>query len=96
MAVLENTQEVGDEEAPEHKAHGQQSSVGVGWWCMFNVSGGFVVHVVEGVSTAAVQLDVVQDQRVGFEDLPWPEEETVSDCICEAHESKTCVIMAAW
>ena len=51
VAILELTQEEGDEEASEHEAHGQQSRIGVGWWVMWNglVSGGFHVRVVEGV-----------------------------------------------
>ena len=99
VSILELTQEERDEEAPEHQAHGQQSCVGVGRCFMGSglVDGGLHVRVVEGVVDGVVQMGVVQDQRVGFEDLPRPEEEeTMNDsskaCICVEHNKSKSVL----
>lgn len=78
MARLENTQEVRDGEAAEHQAHGQQGGVGVRPLDLQLVNGdvaiGVELHVLrddrdEGVVHGVVQVVVVQDQRVGLEDL---------------------------
>lgn len=75
MTILELTKEVRNEETTKHKAHGQQGSVGIG---PLNLNmNSFValwvdVHLidwVERVIHCVVQMLVVQNQRVGFEDL---------------------------
>lgn len=78
MTRLENTQEVGDGEAAKHQAHGQQGGVGVGPLDLQLVNGdvtiGMVVHVLrnnwdERVIHGVIEVFVVEDQRVGLEDL---------------------------
>lgn len=78
MAILELAEEVSDEEAAEHEAHAQQGSVGVRPLNLQLVDCDVplvaeldVLHDegVEGVVQCAVEMFVVQDQRVGFEDL---------------------------
>lgn len=72
--------EVCNEEATKHQAHGQQGGVGVGP-CNLQLVNGYVAtwkvldmlpeDRVEGVLRWVVQMVVVQNQRVGFEDLRW-------------------------
>lgn len=78
MTILELTEEKRNEEATKHQAHWQQGGVGVGPLNLQLVHGyvavWMVLHVlgddrVEGVVQRGVQMVVVQDQRVGFEDL---------------------------
>ena len=78
MTILEETEEVGDGEAAKHQAHGQQGGVGEGPFDLQLVNGHVSVRMVldvllddgvEGVVHRPVQMVVVQDQRVGFEDL---------------------------
>lgn len=78
MTGLEKTQEVRDGEAAKHQAHGQQGRVGVGPIHLLHQNGDVAVSVVlhllrddwdEGVLHGAVQVIVVQDQRMGLEDL---------------------------
>lgn len=59
-AILELTEEVGNEEAPQHQAHRKQGSVGVG------------IRVLDACCKRAVDqlyLCIVQNQRVRFENL---------------------------
>lgn len=78
MAVLEVAEEVCDEEAPKHQAHGQQGSVGVGPFKLQLLNGYIAVWMfldklpddwVEGVIHRAVQMLIVQNQRMCLEDL---------------------------
>lgn len=78
LAVLELTEEVSNEEAAKHEAHAEQGSVGVRPLDLQLVDCDVpllavldVLHDdgVERVVQCAVQMFVVQDQRVGFEDL---------------------------
>lgn len=78
MTILELTEEVCNEEAAKHQAHRQQSSVGV-WPLYLHLMNSLVAvwmsldmlldDWVEGVVQWVVQMFIVQDQRVGFEDL---------------------------
>lgn len=78
MTRLENTQEVRDGEAAKHQAHGEQSGVGIGPLQLLHQDGDVAVRMVlqllrhdwdEGVLHGAVQVVVVQDERMGLEDL---------------------------
>lgn len=78
MAILEMAEEVCNEEATKHQAHGQQGSVGVGPFNLQLVNGYIAIWMVldmllddrvEGVLRRVVQMFIVQNQRVGFEDL---------------------------
>lgn len=78
MTILETAEEVCNEEAAKHQAHRQQGSVGVGpfnlqlmnsyvaIWMVLDV---LLDDWVEGVVHGVVEMFVVQNQRVGFEDL---------------------------
>lgn len=78
MAIFELTEEVCDEETPEHKTHGKQGGVGVGP-LMYDLEHCNVAiikmlyflldHRVERVVQGVVQVLIVQNQRVSFEDL---------------------------
>lgn len=78
VTILELTEEVCDEETAKHQAHGQQGGVGVRPLNLELVNSDVSICVVldvlcddrvEGVVQRGVQMFVVQDQRVGFEDL---------------------------
>lgn len=78
MSVLEHAQEVCDEEAAKHQAHGEQGGVGVGPLDLHLVNGHVAVGMhllvltdegVEGIVFGGVQMLIVQDQWVGLEDL---------------------------
>lgn len=78
MTILELTEEVCNEEAAKHQAHRQQGSVGV-WPLYLQLMNSYIAvwmnldmlvdDWVEGVFQCVVQMVIVQDQRVGFEDL---------------------------
>lgn len=76
MAILEMAEEVCNEEATKHQAHGQQGSVGEGpfkqlvngliaFWMWHD----FLYDRVEGVLHRVVHMFIVQNKRVGVEDL---------------------------
>lgn len=78
MTILENTEEVRNGEAAKHQAHGQQGGVGEGSFNLQLINGNILRCIVqnmimlpwgEGVIHCVVQVLVVQDQRVGFENL---------------------------
>lgn len=78
MSILERAEEVCNGEATKHQAHGQQGSVGVGPLNLHLMNGYVAVRVVldvllddwvEGIVHCGVQMFIVQNQRVGFEDL---------------------------
>lgn len=78
MTILELTKEICNEEATKHKAHGQQRSVGIGPFNLHLFNGYVAIWMdlnvllddwVEGVVQWIIQMFVVQNQRVGFEDL---------------------------
>ena len=78
VAIFEHAEEVRDEETPEHQTHGEKSRVGVRpldlqlLYCDVAIGTDFSVHCddrVERVVMGVVQVFVVQDQRVTFEDL---------------------------
>lgn len=78
MAILKLTEEVCNEEAAKHQAHREQGSVGV---CPFNfntlncyISIWMNLNTlrhdwVERIVQCIIQIFIVQDQRMGFEDL---------------------------
>lgn len=55
MSVLEHAQEVGNEEATKHQAHGEQGGVGVG---------PLDLHLVDGHVAVGMNLRVLQDDGV--------------------------------
>lgn len=78
MAILKLTEEVCNEEAAKHQAHREQGSVGVCpfsfqlmncyiaiWMDLTMLLDDWVERVVQCI----IQMFIVQDQRVGFEDL---------------------------
>lgn len=78
VTILEMTEEVCNQEATKHQAHRQQGGIGVGPMRLRLVSGDVAMLIdlsvldedrVEGVVQCVVQMIVVQNQRVGFEDL---------------------------
>jgi hypothetical protein len=78
VAIFELTEEVCDEETPEHKTHGKQGGVGVGplmydlvhcLVAIIMILYALLDHRVERVVQAVVQVLIVQNQRVSFEDL---------------------------
>lgn len=78
MAVFEVAEEICNEEATKHQAHGQQGSVGVGPFKLQLVNGYIAVWMVldmllddwvEGVIHRSVQMLIVQNQRMCLEDL---------------------------
>lgn len=78
MTILETTEEVCNEEATKHQAHGQKGGVGVRPFNLQLMDGKVAVIVVldmlfdervKGVVRRVVQVFVVQNQRVGFENL---------------------------
>ena len=78
MSSLELTEEICNEEAAKHQAHRQEGRVGE-WPFNLQVCNSYVAICmcfnvllddwVEGVVKCVVQVVVVQDQRMGFEDL---------------------------
>lgn len=78
MTILELTEEECHEEAAKHQAHRQQGSVGV-WPLYLQLMNSYVAiwmklnmllnDWVEGVVQCVIQMVIVQDQRVSFEDL---------------------------
>lgn len=78
MAIFEHAEEVCDEETSKHQTHGEKSCVGVRslylqlLYCDVAIGMDFNVlldHRVEWVVMGVVQVVVVQNQRVSFEDL---------------------------
>lgn len=78
MTILKLTKEVCNEETAKHQAHRQQGGVGIRPFNLqfFNGHVAIIMDLnvllydgVEGVVQCVIQMFVVQDQRVGFEDL---------------------------
>lgn len=78
MTILEVAEEICNEEATKHQAHGQEGGVGVGSFNLQLMEGYVAIWVVlnmllddrvEGVIHRGIQMFVVQNQRVGSEDL---------------------------
>lgn len=78
MAILKLTEEVCNEEAAKHQAHREQGSVGVCpfhfntlncyisiWMNLNTLRHDWVERIVQCI----IQIFIVQDQRMGFEDL---------------------------